>query len=60
MTKSYLPRDQRQAISFCLTERDIEILKAVNRYRYMTCFENSGPADKLLLSLERKYYDETQ
>jgi len=35
MTKTYLPRDQRQAISFCLTERDIEILKAVNRYRYM-------------------------
>ncbi|WP_417371751.1 transposase [Gelidibacter japonicus] len=26
----------------------------------VTCFENSGPADKLLLSLERKYYDETQ
>jgi len=35
MSKAYLPRDSRKDVSFSLTERDVEILKAVNRYRYM-------------------------
>lgn len=35
MTAPYLPLDERRQVSFKLTERDVEILKAVNRYRYM-------------------------
>ncbi|GGF75901.1 hypothetical protein GCM10011332_32370 [Terasakiella brassicae] len=35
MSKTYLPRDKRQDVPFSLTERDIDILRAVNRYRYL-------------------------
>ena len=32
---TYLPRNKRQQVSFSLTERDIAILRAVNRFRYL-------------------------
>ena len=35
MTTPYLPRDERQPVRFTLTERDVEILRAINRYRYL-------------------------
>jgi len=37
MTKAYLPKHERamKPVAFVLTDRDLEILKAVNRYRYL-------------------------
>ena len=37
MMKNYLPKHERagKSVAFVLTDRDIEILRAVNRYRYL-------------------------
>jgi hypothetical protein len=37
MTKAYLPKHERatKRVAFVLTDRDVEILRAVNRYRYL-------------------------
>ena len=35
MSKRYISREKREDVSFTLTERDINILRAVNRYRFL-------------------------